>query len=166
MAAIPAARCISRRSGRSSEPGCEAGTHPSTGWAEGTACHQSGTPSLTGLQSWHGAITQSNENIIATDGAGWDGMGRDGMDSPRDRRLAAAAAFFCSPWFASIAFACCLAWSTRTKRSRTPRTEESAESRLVTVTGAWSTPSTAQRTRQIQDTHSEKLGTLVTIIYI
>ena len=92
MAAIPAARCISCRSGRSSEPGCEAGTHPSTGWAEGTACHQSGTPSLTGLQSWHGAITQSNENIIATDGAGWDGMGRDGMDSPRDRRLAAAAA--------------------------------------------------------------------------
>ena len=45
MAAIPATRCVSRRSGRSSEPGCEAGTHPRDG--QGFVCHQAHT--LTGL---------------------------------------------------------------------------------------------------------------------
>ena len=45
MAAIPATRCVSRRSGRSSEPGCEAGTHPRDG--PGFVCHQAHT--LTGL---------------------------------------------------------------------------------------------------------------------
>ena len=44
MAAIPAARCVSRRSGRSSEPGCEAGTHPRDG--QGYVCRQAHT--LTG----------------------------------------------------------------------------------------------------------------------
>ena len=45
MAAIPATRCVSRRSGRSSEPGCEVGTHPRDG--QGFVCHQAHT--LTGL---------------------------------------------------------------------------------------------------------------------
>jgi hypothetical protein len=56
MAAIPATRCVSRRSGRSSEPGCEAGTHPRDG--QGFVCRQAHT--LTGLQSWHSAKAARN----------------------------------------------------------------------------------------------------------
>ena len=54
MAAIPVALCVSHRSGRSSEPSCEAGTHPRDG--QGFVCHQAHT--LTGLQSWHRAKAQ------------------------------------------------------------------------------------------------------------
>ena len=56
MAAIPVALCVSPRSGRSSEPSCEAGTHPRDG--QGFVCHQAHT--LTGLQSWHRAKAARN----------------------------------------------------------------------------------------------------------